>query len=247
MGFSAPSRSTGWILGLVFGLWTLYPSQPVYGQVQSTFHVIPQIADGTFPDGSFYASLFFVTNLNDAAPVTCTLTPYGVPASRFLQLSFIMPTGVSEYVNATTATSGPLATGFATLSCTNTVAVNTVYIYSNPSEIVSEATVFSAAPFLKASVSGLQTSKTRVAIAIANNSSVSVPCQVIVNVNGTIIGQTITIPPYSNVARFVDEILSLPSNPGPLPVYLQATQPLYAIGLMYTGNQFTTLPPTIYY
>jgi hypothetical protein len=74
-----------------------------------------------------------------------------------------------------------------------------------------------------------------------------VQCQVIVNLNGALIGQTINIAPYSNVARFVDELLSLPSDPGPLIVYLQANQPLYAIGLMYTGNQFTTIPPTIFY
>jgi hypothetical protein len=227
-------------------LWLLHSTTPVYGQLQSNFHVIPQIADGTFPDGSFYASLFFVTNLNNAAPVTCTFTPYGVPASRFLQLSFTMPTGGGGYVTSTGG-SGPISTGYATLSCSNTVTVNTVYLYANATGVVSEATVFSAAPFLKSAVAGLQTSKTRVAIAIANNSSVTVQCQVIVNINGNLIGQTINIPPYSNVAKFADEVLSLPSDPGPLLVYLLANQPLYAIGLMYTGNEFTTIPPTIFY
>jgi hypothetical protein len=52
---------------------------------------------------------------------------------------------------------------------------------------------------------------------------------------------------YSNIARFVDELLPRQSCDGTLVVYLQATQPLYAMGPMYTGTQFTTVPPTIYY
>jgi hypothetical protein len=244
MGFNAISRSTRWIFALICALGALYSSQPIYGQVQSTLQVIPQIADGTFPDGSFYGSEFFVTNLNNAAPVTCTFTPYGVPASRFLELSFTIPTA-EAYVTSTTA-SGSLVTGFATLSCTDTVTVNTVYTYANAAGVVSEATVFSAAPFLKASVAGLQTSKTRIAVAIANNSSVVVDCVVTFKINAGLASKIISIPPYSNVAKFADEIFTgLPSN-GPLILYLQANQPLYAIGLMYTGAQFTSIPPTIY-
>jgi len=32
-----------WIVVLSFGLWMQYPLTPVYSQVQSTFHVIPQL------------------------------------------------------------------------------------------------------------------------------------------------------------------------------------------------------------
>jgi hypothetical protein len=247
MGFSVTSSSRRWIFALIFGLWALYSTKPVYGQVQSSFHVIPQIADGTFPDGTLYGSAFFVTNVNNTA-VTCSFTPYGVPASRFISLSFSMPSGTGNYYT-TTNLSGPLVTGYATLSCSNTVTVNTVYLYGGYGQILSMATVFSAPPFMKASVSGIQTSVARVAIAIANNSSTTVQCQIIVNTSpsGTVTGQTISIAPYSNVAKFVDELVSLPTNAGPMIVYLVADQPLYAIGLMYSGKQFTTLPPTIYY
>jgi hypothetical protein len=239
-------RATRRIVALIFGLWVLHLTTPVYGQLQSTFHVIPQIADGNVGDGTIYASLFFVTNLTNAAPVTCSITSYGVPLSRFIESSFTIPSGQSGWVTATSA-SGPLVTGYATLSCSNTVAVNTVYAFSNAAGIVSMATVFSAPPFLNASVAALQTTKSRVAIAIANNSSLTVRCQVIVNVNGSLIGKDIDIAPHSNVAQFVDQILSLPADVGPLIVHLLAAQPLYAIGLMYTGTQFTTIPPTIYY
>jgi hypothetical protein len=33
----------------------------------------------------------------------------------------------------------------------------------------------------------------------------------------------------------------------PVVVHLLAAQPLYGIGLTYTGAQFTTIPPTFYY
>lgn len=243
MSFSLTGRiATRWIVALIFGLWI---TKPVYGQVQSTFHVIPQVADGTFSDGTLYASVFFVTNVNNTA-VTCSFTPYGVPASRFIALSFSMPSGTGSYYT-TTNFSGPLVTGYATLSCTNTVTVNTVYMYGAYGQILSMATVFSAPPFMRASVSGIQTSVARVAIAIANNSSTTVQCQVIVNTaGGTVTSQTITITPHSNVAKFVDELVSLPTNVGPM-IYLVADQPLYAMGLLYSDRQFTTLPPTIYY
>ncbi|PYV66252.1 MAG: hypothetical protein DMG97_29955 [Acidobacteria bacterium] len=234
-----------WIVVLSFGLWMQYPLTPVYSQVQSTFHVIPQIADGNVGDGTIYASLFFVTKLSSGS-VTCSFTPYGVPTSHFIETSFTIAADLSGYLTATNA-SGSLVTGYATLSCTGTVSVNTVYASSNAAGIVSMATVFSAPPFLKASVAALQTTRTRIGIAIANNSSVTVRCQVIVNLNGNLMGKDLNIPPHSNVARFADELISLPGDVGPIIVHLLADQPLYAIGLMYNGKQFTTVPPTIYY
>lgn len=230
---------------LVFAIWFVMVGLPrtADAQLLSSFHVIPQIADG---DG--YVSIFFVTKA-DSANARCTLNLIGMSNTRLLETTFSVPVNLSGYVTSTTGTA-PLATGFATLSCTSQVWVNTIFTLSKPSEgVISWATVFSSGSFSRASFIALQDPpQVRLGIALANNSSSTVTCQISVNISGTLYGKDITLPPQGHIAKFVDELLpQLPSGFQVLLVFVTSSQPVYGIGLLYDGLAFTTIPPSIYF
>jgi hypothetical protein len=88
--------------------------------------------------------------------------------------------------------------------------------------------------------------RSNLGIAIANDSDTQATFQILVNIDGNVIGNTFTLPPRSNISRFVDEFLTLPAGLRLLTVRILATQPLHVTGLFFAGDQFTTIPPTIY-
>jgi hypothetical protein len=141
----------------------------------STFHVFPQVADGTLSDGSAYHSMLYIENLSSNG-ATCTLaTSSGLPLSRFqVSAPRYMPASVSN-VNITQA-NGPLATGYATLSCTQPVQASLMYVESAPngSTTLGMATVFSAPPVTYASMVVFTGTSLQYGLAIANTNPIAI-------------------------------------------------------------------------
>src|SRR5262249_43949920 len=161
---------------------------------------------------------------------------------------------LAGYVTSTVGPPQSLGTGYAVLSCSGRVAVNTLYRYSNPDGSArSMATVFSQGPFQNASFAVYQDVPTiHLGIAIANNNSAPVTLTVNANVNGSIVGKQLTIAAQSSMSQFLEQMIPSTANTGSLVlpvVYIQAPsilQDVYATGLLYDGDAFSTIPLTIY-
>jgi hypothetical protein len=220
-------------------------------QNAATFHVFPQIADGRFPDGSFYQTIGFATNINSQS-TTCSWRLVGVPVSRLLNgtTTGVLPALGSVGLQPTSGNVSPLATGYATLTCDHPVTAYMAYVYATASGVVSaQATVFSSPPTMRAQVVVIQTGGNRTAFAIANdtdNAGLYHLSLIDDDANNTIATTTITVPARSNLPRFVDEILTVPPNFTGSVVITSTSSPFSAVGLIYNGSVFASEPVTIY-
>jgi hypothetical protein len=222
-------------------------------QGSATFHVFPQIADGldsggTSPTG--YVSSVLITNTS-AASATCTLQLYGAGlANRIAGPSTVTLQGSGSFatINTTllTFTLLPLATGYGTLNCTQPVAATVAYVYASLSGIIGGATVFSSPAATRAQL--LTIASTRLGFAIANNTDAAAQYQVsLVNASGQIVSSgTVAVGARSNVAKFIDEgiFMNFPTDfTGAFVV--SGTTPFNLVGLLFSGNVFTSQPAAI--
>jgi len=218
----------------------------------SSFHVFPQIADGTYGDGSYFQTIVFATNVN-ALPATCTFRMVGVPESRLLAGSVTTGTLAAQGSISLAVTSGnvaPLATGYATLTCDRPVTAYAAYISSSAAGIVvSAATVFSSPPTTRAHLIVIQTGGNRGAFAIANDTDRATQYKVdLINSDATqtVATTTISVPARSNLARFLDEIMPVPPNFIGSFVITSPSSPFNVVGLVFNGSVFGSEPATIY-
>jgi hypothetical protein len=102
---------------------------------------------------------------------------------------------------------------------------------------------------LGSTFSVLPHSVAKLALAIANDTSSSGSYIVLVaDASGNELGRTtVNLASKANVARFVDELVTLPAGfVGSVAVYSPAKAPFNVIGLMFHGNTFTTMPATVF-
>ena len=234
-----------WFRLLGSALWiTIIGWANLFGQDVGTTHVIPIVADGAVGNGTIYISSFLVTRRDKEPTNSCTLEAKGgLPANRIPETFFDL-TGkpaVQIFTNAT----GDLATGFAILSCTAPVSVNTLYVLTElATGPVSLTTVLSQGTFRKASLTAFHAPPiTRLGLAIANSSSLPAIFTIQVEVAGTVLQANLTLPPQSSMSKFLDEILNVPNDF--LIVHISSDIPISATGLLYINNKFTTIPLTI--
>ena len=222
-------------------------------QGNATVHIFPQFADGVIVGGTTltgYVSGVLVTNTTNQ-PSTCNLQLYGSglanriagPSSLTLQAS-----GSFGFVNSALGANNiqPLATGYATLTCTQPVAAAVLYAYVGLNGVLSAASVFSSPPATRAQLLALQT--TRLAFAIANNTDASAQYQLAaVNATGqTVASGTLTVAARSNVAKFIDEVMTVPANfSGALTVTSSGSAQFSLVGLLFSGDVFTSEPAVI--
>ena len=86
-------------------------------------------------------------------------------------------------------------------------------------------------------------------VAIANDTASAANYVIIVfDSSGNEVGRTtITVNAKSNVAGFVDSWVSLPTGfSGTVGIVSPSGIPFSAIGLMFSGNNFTTVPATVF-
>jgi hypothetical protein len=158
-----------------------------------------------------------------------------------------MGASINGYVTATSGTQA-FQSGYATVTCTGRIAINTLYTFINAGNITAQATVFSQGEFTSASISAFEFLPfTRIAISLANNSSTTVSYTVNVNRGGSLDSQQFTLAPFSSRSQFLDEMIPIaPTNTLKPVVYITATQPIDGTALLFVNDIFTTVPLTIY-
>jgi hypothetical protein len=214
-------------------------------------HVFPQIADGATNIATFYNTTIIATNVN-TDPATCTLGFRGVPLSRLRSgtaVTVTLATQGSVAMWETTA-NGPLVTGYATLTCNRPVTATAIYTYlqSGQDQPIAGATVFSSPPTMRAHLVVAQEDRLSTAIALANNTDTAGQYQLTITDldTGQIRTGTVSVPARSSVARFVNQIVQLPEGFFGTLVISSSAGPFSVVGLMFMGNVFVSLPPTLY-
>jgi hypothetical protein len=219
-------------------------------------HTFPQIADGKFSDGSYYKSSVIATSVT-AGVTSCTLTLNGLPANRLAGgVSTFDLTNTGAYTVLQTTGDQPIASGYASLSCTRPVTAFVVYEYFTPGTgLASTATVFSSQAGSLAQFTVDQRIGSRFAFAIANDTNTSALFQLIAyDAAGVQVGQiNVSIAGKSNRALFLDEFVRLPSAflgsllIGSTSVTSPAGPPFSVIGLSFgcCSSLFTTIPATV--
>jgi len=110
------------------------------------------------------------------------------------------------------------------------------------------ATVFSSQAGTLAQFPVIQGSGVRLALAIANEGFVQARCDMILaDMASNSVGiKTLTIPSRSNVSSFVDENITIPTDPFVGSLGLFCDRQVSTIGLLFDGNLFTTVPATVF-
>src|SRR5438552_11758976 len=131
---------------LLFAVFTTFTCTVFAQGTAATYHVFPQIADGTFPDGTYYLSALFATNTG-ANSANCTYRLVGLSTDRLSSQSpldpFVLP-AFGGFTIRSTKGAASFASGYATLSCDQPVAASVLYQFGSTSGIFGLATVFSA-------------------------------------------------------------------------------------------------------
>jgi len=218
-------------------------------QSTATSHVFPQVADGLLPDGSAYYSSIVATNVGTNA-ATCTIQLYGAVSNRITGSGTIVvpPTGgiVLKSTSLTDGIPNALATGYGTLTCDRPVAAQVGYFYLAPGlpnfSLRGAATVFSTPATTRAELFVTSNSGFRMALAIDNNTDAAAQYPfTLVNESGqTIASTTIAVPARSNVAKFIDELVTVPANLTGA-AFIDSATPFSAIGLLFNGSSFLSV------
>ena len=212
-----------------------------------TYHVFPQVADGLLSDGSFFQTSLLVTNMANQN-TSCTYSLYGLGTARLQGPNqFVLP-GLSawDYL-PTTGNQFPLASGYGTVSCNGPVTATAFYTYNTRFGLSAFATVFSSQSATEAQLFMIPNG--HLGVAIANDTASAANYVIIVfDSSGNEVGRTtITVNAKSNVAGFVDSWVSLPTGfSGTVGIVSPSGIPFSAIGLMFSGNNFTTVPATVF-
>ena len=221
------------------------------------FHLLPHIADG---DG--WQSTLLVTNVAQSASA-CRFQLYGLGVNRFehagtVQASgstaiFILP-GAGAYLTWPTRNQSALASGYATLDCTEPVVAQVVFASIGSSgRPTGMATVFSSQAGLVFQFPVLTPDAT-LGFAIANDTAATANCRIILEDPQRMnLGQhSFLVPSKTNWAgRLLDQILSIPPTFRGGTATVSCDQPVAMVGLHFelqadrTIITFNTLPPTV--
>ncbi len=208
----------------------------------SAYHVFPQFADGRLSDGSYYRTTIMIVNSSNSSG-TCTLRLYGLTVNGSSVFNYgTFPAG-SWNITTSISSMQNLKSGYATLQCGMPVEAQLLYsFYSASGAKISEATVFSSPSAESVLVLADNREGSRLAIAVANDSDQSRTYVIAAYNNlGNLMGSsTRTLAARSNLAVFVDDLITLPPNYyGPVLVFGGSSS---VIGLRFSGSLFTTIP-----
>ena len=226
------------------------PAIAQYDETAKRFHVFPQIADG-----GGWQSVLLVTNVAQSSSF-CTFELHGLTTDRFEDASGVTTVGSTAtfsliapagYLVWPTKNAAALASGYATLDCTDPVVAQVLYASRDGSGTTTGmATVFSSQ-----AGGGFQfpvlTPDARLGIATANDTNTDASCRVVLeNVGRQNLGEaTLPVPSKSNVAGFLYEAIQVPDGFTEGSATVSCDQQVSVIGLQFAGAIFTTLPPAV--
>ncbi len=215
---------------------------------QDTFTVLPQIADGYFPDGSYYRSTIMITPWFVSDAPQCSLRFYGLNleiegTGPVANTSISVPTGGMSVLRTTGRSS--YQGGYGTLTCTQYVFANVLFaLYAPNNQKVGEATVFGAAESFVRRVIADQREGAKLGLAIANNTDLQRTYRLTLLTNaGTTFTRTINVGGRRNATAFLDDLMpETAGSVGLLTVDTADFSEFSLIGLRFTGPVFTTIP-----
>lgn len=232
----------------------------VYSFAQSENHIIAQVADGAFGDGTSYRTTFMILPWFNSPEGECLLELHGMTATLTTQgnqtflneSSLLLPlTGGVPWV-IETGRDQPFQSGFATLECADYVFATALYSFHAPNAAkLAEATVFSTEGAFNTILNLIvdERNGARLGVAIANPTALTRMYELTFADYET----TMAIPGRSSQAQFLDEMNwvrnSVPTvwptgQVGALEIRASDFTNFGAIGLRYSGTTFTTIPAT---
>jgi hypothetical protein len=218
-------------------------------QLSYNYHIIPQVADGRFPDGTSFRTHFVVSNVNAPGMAACTIRLYGVPAGRLNLTAFNL--NVGALIRLATNNAETIATGYATLSCNQPVKAFAIYRYlSNTGATIGLATVFTSPPMTRAYY--LPTATDRLALAVANDSDLPGDYELVArDAGGAVVASgRMAVPARTSRAAFADELMVIPPEDQGVVVYIyEGSSPAFSTicqenagPIFKTQQPFKTVP-----
>ena len=248
-GFSGSSGTATGNIVLNWNLETANPPLPPNND--NALMIFPQVANGALSDGAFYRTTISLTRTRSGDAI-CRLKLYGMDANfggYGRSSSFTVTVPGSSFVSARTTGTGRIQTGYATVDCDTLVSGQLTYSsYDKFGTKVAEATVFptevesSSYSIIVDGRDGAQ-----LGLAIANNTNLSRTYDLTLQDSaGRTVGTgSVAVAAHSNVAGFVNELISPPPVSGIvylLKVRSSAHSDFSMIGLRFTGRVFSTVP-----
>ena len=213
--------------------------------------IFPQVADGSFSDGTFFRTTIALANERSDV-VNCHLILYGMDADFGAGRGSSFPLSVPGYGVMSVRTTGAwqLQSGYATVGCDNYgISGHLTYAtYDAFGTKISEATVFPTKwESYRYSIIVDGGDGARLGLAIANNTDLSRTYDFTLwdESGGMVSTGSATVPARSNSARFLDELISPPPASG-IVYLLEIRSSDYSrfsmIGIRVTGSVFSTVP-----
>ena len=237
-------KPLGILVTLLAAMACALPAIAQSDETAKRFHVFPQLADG-----AGWQSTLLVTNVAQSSSF-CTLELHGDLAVDRLEdigitaagstATFSLPGPAGDLIWRTKNESA-LATGYATLDCAAPVVAQVLYASEDESGTTTGmATVFSSQP--GAVFQFPVTPDARLGVAIANDTNTgAAACRVGLNAATA----TLSVPSKSNVAKFLHEVVQIPSDFTRGSATVSCDQQVSVMGLQFDGAIFTTLPAAV--
>ena len=213
--------------------------------------IFPQVADGSFSDGTFFRTTIALAN-ESSDVVNCHLILYGMDADFGAGRDSWFPLSVPAYgvMSARTTGAGRLQSGYATVGCDDYgISGHLTYAtYDASGTKIAEATVFPT-KYESSSYSIIVDGGdgASLGLAIANNTDLLRTYDLTLWDQGGGVVSTgfATVSARSNSARFLDELVSPPPVSG-IVYLLEIRSSDYSrfsmIGIRVTGSVFSTVP-----
>jgi hypothetical protein len=243
------------------------PRAGAQSSTTSNVYVFPLFADGT-TGGTSYRSTLKMTRVSGSTTVQCSLVQRNTSASftgatGYFYPAYTVDAGFSPASQSLinfypylpweilrTNAQSALRTGYAKLSCPATVQAQLqVSLSDAQNNKLGEATIAPAAQGVSFQFLMDRRDGTRLGFSLINDSSSGGQFALVARdqFNFEVTRQYDIIEPWSQVSRFVDQMLTLPSDfVGSIEVVgVTSGEQNYAVGLQYTGTVFTTIEPLV--
>ena len=245
------------------------PRAGAQSSTTSHVYIFPLMADGTAA-GTSYRSTLKMTRVSGSTAMECTVTQRNTSASFTGATGYFYPAYVTDagfspasqslvildphlglpWEILRTSGQSPLQTGYAKLSCPEEVQAQLqVSLLDAKNNKLGEATIPPATQGSSFQFLIDRRDGTRLGFSIINDSAAGGQFGLIARdqFNFEVTRQYDIINPWSQVSRFVDQMLTLPPGFVGTVELIGATtgEQNYAVGLQFTGTVFTTVQPLV--